>query len=204
MLRLHLFSALLLCCGLLPTVQAAVPRTPAAQRAKAKDKAAPQKAEKSQKAEKPAKSPGLKKALAKLKYISPKKVNPKAKFIIYLESGSKCANCNREMPHVVQEYKEMQELGTVDILLICHDDNEADALAFMKRYGAEFPAVLRKNVSPELLPGFVPAHGIPDWRIMPADAAESRRGGGPVLEEWKRKTVEKPAAPRLPQPPAKA
>lgn len=143
----------------------------------------------------------MKKALAKLKYLTPKRINPKARFIIYLESGSKCANCNREMPKVVQEYKEMSEDGRVDILLICHDSNAADALGFMKKYGAEFPVVLRGDVSPETLPGYTPCHGIPDWHIVNADGTLANPGKGPVMEDWRLKTIDKPAR-KLPPSPA--
>lgn len=144
-------------------------------------------------------SPTLKKAVGKLKYVSAKKLNTKAEYYIYLQSGSDCANCNREMPGVVKAYKEMKESGgRVDILLICYDSTSETAQAFMKKYGATFPAVLRKDVSPEVLPGFEAARGIPYWQIVRTDTAEATKGRGPALEDWRRKTIEKPA--RL-QPP---
>ena len=155
---------------------------------------------KKKKADKKPFSPELKKALGKLKYLTPKRLNPKAEYYIYLQSGSKCANCNREMPGVVKEYKDMKDSGAaVDILLICYDDKAEDALAFMKKYGAEFPVVLRKDVSPEVLPGFESARGIPYWHILRTDTAEATKGRGPALEDWRKKTIEKPAQP--PRPP---
>lgn len=154
------------------------------------------------KAGKKAFSPELKKALGKLPYISPKRLNTKAEFFIYLQSGSQCRNCNYEMPGVVKEYKDMKESGAaVDILLICHDDKPETALEFMKKYGADFPVVLRKDVSPETLPGFESARGIPYWQIVRTDTAEATKGRGPALENWRLKTVDKPAVPARPRPP---
>ena len=154
------------------------------------------------KAGKKAFSPELKKALGKLPYISPKRLNTKAEFFIYLQSGSQCRTCNYEMPGVVKEYKDMKESGSaVDILLICHDDKPETARKFRKKYGADFPVVLRKDVSPETLPGFESARGIPYWQIVRTDTAEATKGRGPALENWRLKTVDKPAVPARPRPP---
>lgn len=207
---LPLLFMLLFCVALPQTLAAPASAGKPAKTAKtakegktAKDKKT-RKGDKAEKKEKAAKEDkagksgesAMKKALAKLPYLTPRRINPKARFIIYLESGSKCANCNREMPHVVQEYKEMEADGQVDILLICHDGAAADALGFMKKYGAEFPVVLRKDVSPETLPGYTPCHGIPDWHIVHADGTLANPGKGPVLEDWKLKTIDKPTLSR--------
>lgn len=143
-------------------------------------------------------SPELKKAVSKLNFLTSKRPNPRARFLIYIESGSRCANCNREMPGIVKEYEAIQENGEVDLLLICHDAEAADALAFMKKYGADFPVVLRKDVSPETLPGFEPCHGIPAWRVVATDGSSAVAAKGPVLEDWRKKTVEKKTLPRPP------
>lgn len=180
MKRLTFIAALLFCV--------AVPQIAAAPAAPKADK----KAKVSAKGKKDKGAAAMKKALTKLNYLTPKRLNPKARFIIYLESGSRCTNCNREMPKVVQEYKEMSADGRVDILLICHDSNAADALAFMKKHGAAFPAVLRKDVSPENLPGYTPCHGVPDWHIVNAEGCLVNPGKGPVLEDWRLKTIDKP------------
>lgn len=209
MMKRLLIPFMLLFCVALPQVQAAPAKgAPKAAKVKGEKKAkgAKKNAKGEKKADKEAKEAkggeaAMKKALAKLKYLTPKRINPKARFIIYLESGSKCANCNREMPKVVQEYKEMSEDGRVDILLICHDNNAADALGFMKKYGAEFPVVLRGDVSPENLPGYTPCHGIPDWHIVNADGTLANPGKGPVMEDWRLKTIDKPQR-KLPPPPA--
>lgn len=144
-------------------------------------------------------SPELKKAVSKLNFLTSKRPNPRARFLIYIESGSRCANCNREMPGIVKEYEAIQENGEVDLLLICHDSAAADALAFMKKYGADFPVVLRKDVSPETLPGFEPCHGIPAWRVVATDGSSAVAAKGPVLEDWRKKTVEKKTLPKPPQ-----
>lgn len=190
MRRMRLFLPLLLLIGI-----AALSPQPAAADA-------PEPAPKQKSAAKKTFSPALKKALGKLKYASPKRPNTKAQYIIYLQSGSRCANCNREMPGVVKAYQDMKESGgAVDILLICHDDKAETAQSFMKKYGATFPVVLRKDVSPELLPGFESAHGIPYWQIVRTDTAEAVKGRGPALENWRQKTIEKPTRPAVPPRP---
>lgn len=200
---LSLLFTLLFCIAVPHILAAPAHGTPKAdKKAKAAKKVKKDKADKPKtaKEEKSAEA-AVKKAFSKLNYLTPKRLNPKARYIIYLESGSKCANCNREMPKVVQEYKEMSEDGRVDILLICHDGAAADALGFMKKYGAEFPVVLRKDVSPETLPGFTPCHGIPDWHIVNADGTLANPGKGPVLEDWRLKTIDKPDRSKLTPPP---
>lgn len=150
-------------------------------------------------------SPALKKAVSKLRYASSKRLSTKAQYYIYLQSGSQCANCNREMPEVVKAYQEMKACGrAVDLLLICHDNNPETALNFMKKYGADFPVVLRKDVNPDVLPGFESAHGIPYWQIVRTDTAEATKGRGPALEDWRRKTIDKPTLPHAPSDRKKA
>lgn len=178
MFKLFFFLPALLCLSLSPAVAADAPVRKQTSAAKGRF------------------SPELKKAVGKLNYVSRKKLSTKAAYYLYLQSGSRCANCNREMPGVVQAYKEMQESGAaVDLLLICHDDKPETARAFMKKYGADFPVVLRKDVDPQRLPGFESAHGIPYWQIVRTDTAEATKGRGPALEDWRRKTIDKPALP---------
>lgn len=41
--------------------------------------------------------------------------------------------------------------------------------------------------------------GIPYWQIVRTDTAEATKGRGPALENWRLKTVDKPAVPARPR-----
>ena len=82
------------------------------------------------------------KAVKSMKFLTSKKANPNAKFYIYLQTAGWCGPCNQEMPSVVKEYAEMEASGQVELILLSADKNEADAVAFLKKYNADFPIVM--------------------------------------------------------------
>lgn len=113
--------------------------------------------------------------------------NLNAKYFIFLKSASWCGPCNMEMPGVAREYEQMKLTGKVELILLSQDKTEADAKAFLKKYNATFPGLM-KGASIPTLP---PAKGIPNATIMKADGSVIQSGHGSIIRQWKELTVGK-------------
>ena len=103
-------------------------------------------------------------AVKDIPFITDKKPNPKAKFYVYLMSASWCAACNVEMPHVVEEYREMAK-KRVEIIYVNGDHTPEAAIAFMKKYKADFPCILTSSPETAKLPGYTLNRRFP-WAIV--------------------------------------
>lgn len=146
-----------------------------------KKKQAKKKAEK--KAEKK-KSSEVGKALGKLKTFNGKP-SKKALVYVYLQSASWCGPCNQEMPEVVNAYKEMEDDGRAELVLIGHDKTDDAAKKFLKQYKAKFPGVLATAKNVDKLPGFAPAGGIPEATMVDAEGNVLAKGyPSAVLSQW--------------------
>ena len=153
---------------------------------------------KAEKAEKPAKEdkaekPGkgdaspMAKALKKVNYVTSKKPDSKATHYIYLISASWCGPCNAEMPHVVEQYKEMSKCG-VELILVSADHDKSQAVGFMKKYGADFPGTMGDTERHKLL-GWENRGSIPYAIIVDADGNKLTCGNAaPVIGGWKQTT----------------
>lgn len=156
------------------------------------------KAGKAEKAEKPAKEekaekPGkgdaspMAKALKKVNFVTSKKADPKATHYIYLISASWCGPCNAEMPHVVEQYKEMSKCG-VELILVSADHDKSQAVGFMKKYGADFPGTMGDTERHKLL-GWENRGSIPYAIIVDADGNKLTCGNAAsVIGGWKQTT----------------
>ncbi len=122
-------------------------------------------------------------ALRSLPLLTDASPNLSARYYIYLCSASWCGPCNREMPQVVRAYEEMKQSGQVELILLDADAKEADALTYMEKYGATFPATMSSNGS--RLPGFVRSRGIPYAIIVDADGNPVKSGHGSIISNWK-------------------
>lgn len=109
-------------------------------------------------------------AVKDIPFITDKKPNPKAKFYVYLMSASWCAACNVEMPHVVEEYREMAK-KRVEIIYVNGDHTPEAAIAFMKKYKADFPCILTSSPDAAKLPGYSLHSNFP-WAIVVNDKGE--------------------------------
>lgn len=109
-------------------------------------------------------------AVKDIPFITDKKPNPKAKFYVYLMSASWCAACNVEMPHVVEQYKEMSK-KKVEIIYVNGDNTPDAAIAFMKKYKADFPCILTSSPDAAKLPGYTLHRNFP-WAIVVNDKGE--------------------------------
>lgn len=127
-------------------------------------------------------------AVKDIPFLTEKKPNPKAKFYVYLMSASWCAACNVEMPHVVGEYKEMAR-KRVEIIYVNGDNTAEAAVAFMKKYKADFPCILISSPETAKLPGFTPNRHFP-WAIVVNDKGEVLESAraDKVFNDWHRIT----------------
>ena len=147
------------------------------------------KEDKAEKAEKPGKGDAspMAKALKKVNFVTSKKADPKATHYIYLISASWCGPCNAEMPHVVEQYKEMSKCG-VELILVSADKASSQATGFMKKYGANFPCAMGDTERHKLL-GWENRSGIPYAIIVDADGNRLTIGNAAsVIGGWRQTT----------------
>lgn len=192
---LHLSLLLALCTYAVPTVSAAVTDKSAktAKTAKADKKA---KGDKKGKKAKEEEAPVIGAVGQYLQGLDDTVlwVNEKpaadADFYIYLTTASWCGPCNAEMPHVVEHYKKMRELGNVELIVVSGDREPNAAKGFMEKYGATF-AVYDRKMAREL-PGYTPSNGIPDAIIVDKDGKAIKQGHGAIINQWESLTVNNP------------
>ena len=127
-------------------------------------------------------------AVKDIPFITDKKPNPKAKFYVYLMSASWCAACNVEMPHVVEEYREMAK-KRVEIIYVNGDHTPEAAIEFMKKYKADFPCILTSSPDAARLPGYSLHSNFP-WAIVVNDKGEvlSSARADKVFNNWHKTT----------------
>ncbi len=122
-------------------------------------------------------------ALVNLPLLNAAKPNTSVRYYIYLCSAGWCGPCNREMPHVVEAYKEMKESGLVELILVDFDRTREDAIAFINKYGVTFPALMAEDAA--TLPGYVSPRGIPTAIIVNAEGQVMMTGHGSQVLRWK-------------------
>lgn len=113
-----------------------------------------------------------------------------ADFYIYLTTASWCGPCNAEMPHVVEHYKKMRELGNVELIVVSGDREAGAAKGFLEKYGAEFAAYDR-NVG-RRLPGYTSPNGIPAAIVVDKEGNVIKEGHGAIVNDWESLTVNNP------------
>lgn len=133
-------------------------------------------------------------------YWTEKRPDLHAKYYVYLQSAGWCGPCNQEMPHVVEQYKLMREQGVEIIFLSC-DHNQAGAVEFMQKYGADLPCISFKSDQAKTLPGFDRQRSIPRATIVAQDGTVVAPANyGPyIMKNWQ-KLIQVPAAEQQGQP----
>ncbi len=123
--------------------------------------------------------------IKKLDYLKTR-ANVKADYYVLLNSASWCGPCHREMPHVVEAYKEMKRTRKVELILLSGDKTEEAALAFLKQYKGKFPVVLGVPT----IPGHVKSGGVPNATIIDKDGNTLANGHGSIVMDWKKYTID--------------
>lgn len=193
----HTFFALsalaAFCCASLPAAYAdSAPKTAKAEKSKKKDKK-DKKDKKSAKAPKAAGAVGAyMEALTEENLWVGEKPAIDADFYIYLTSASWCGPCNAEMPHVVEQYAKMRELGTVELVMLSGDQSPEAAKGFAERYGATFSVLNPRSLNGQLPPGYTQPQGIPNAIIVDNEGNVIRNGHGNLVMQWENLTVNNP------------
>lgn len=125
-------------------------------------------------------------AIKDITFLTDKKPNPKAKFFVYLQSSRNCGPCNKEMPDVVKQYKEMPK-NKVELIFVCRDSAEQDAIEFMKKYGADFPCLMIGSPDVQKLPGFTQSASYPWASIVDSSGKELKNTHAKmIMMQWKK------------------
>lgn len=124
--------------------------------------------------------------LETLQYISDARPAADAKFYVYLCSASWCPPCRAIMPKIVAEYDAVRAAGG-EIILLCFDRTPQAGEAYVKKYGAKFPAVMVdfRGVGQIGLPGFTPPRGIPHVTFVTPDGRVMHAGFGGTMLSWR-------------------
>ncbi len=129
-------------------------------------------------------------AIKEITFLTDKKPNPKAKFFVYLQSSRNCGPCNQEMPGVVKAYKEMTK-NKVELIFVCRDNKEEDAIEFMKKYNADFPCLMIDSPEVQKLPGFTQSATFPWASIVDSSGKELKNTHAKmIMMQWKKITEE--------------
>lgn len=192
----HTFFALSVlaafCCATLPAAYAdSTPKSAKTEKGKKKDK----KDKKAKKGKTPQVAGAVGEYMDKLTeeniWVGEKPATD-ADFYIYLSSASWCGPCNAEMPHVVEQYAKMRELGTVELVLISADRTQDAAKGFAERYNATFPVLNPSSLKGQLPPGYTAPQGIPNAIIVDKEGTVIRNGHGNIVQQWEPLTVDNP------------
>lgn len=108
--------------------------------------------------------------LDKLEYVTDARPNLKAKTYKYIQSATWCRFCNLKMPEHVERYKNEYKKQGIEIILVSADDTVEKAKAFMEKYNAPFPCVMRNAEGVADLPQFKNSGGhLPSEYTVAAD-----------------------------------
>ncbi len=115
------------------------------------------------------------------------KVNPDAKFYIYLQTASWCPPCRKEMPHFVKMYPEMKEMG-VEVILLSADKTPELGVKFVTDNKGDFPVVMNDEESAQKLPHYTRGGFIPRATFVDASGNLLKADSAGIIYQWKKIT----------------
>ena len=122
--------------------------------------------------------------------------NLKADYYIFLYSASWCGYCQQCMPVAMEQYRKIKGSRKVELIIICGDNSEAEAKAYLKNYKAKTPCLLFSELEAtkfQGLPGAgvfgFPAISVSDkeGNVISNEIGASRVKA--VLEDWRKLTL---------------
>lgn len=137
-------------------------------------------------------------ALEKFKVFNGKP-NAKADYYIYFYTSSTCVHCVNCMGVAVEQYKEMKKSRKVEMIIVCADNTEDAANAYLKKSKMSAPCIMFSELQATKFRG-LPGCGMPlppSISVVSASEGKSVKtatGGGQVqeaLKAWKSYTIEK-------------
>lgn len=137
-------------------------------------------------------------ALEKFKVFNGKP-NAKADYYIYFYTSSTCVHCVNCMGVAVEQYKDMKKSRKVELIVICADNTEDAANAYLKKSKMAAPCIMFSELQATKFLG-LPGCGMPlppSISVVSASdgkLVKSATGGGQVqeaLKTWKSYTIEK-------------
>ena len=119
-------------------------------------------------------------------YITATKPVSNAQFYVYLSSASWCPPCRAIMPKIVEQYPAIKEAGG-EIVLLCCDRTPEAGRGYLKKYKAQFPAVMAdiRSMASMGLPGLQVPRGIPSISIVSPSGELIHAGHAATLLNWK-------------------
>ena len=137
-------------------------------------------------------------AVKKVKKVKGR-LNDKADYYIFLFSASWCGPCCKEMPNIVETYKDIKKSGKVDVVLFCQDRSMPDAKTFVKNFDIKFLTVFGGDDKCAKVPGHAPSGSIP-YSIVVDRYGRKITAGHPasIIPSWESHTIGKGE----PEPPA--
>lgn len=124
--------------------------------------------------------------LQSMDFITETKPAADAKFYVYLSSASWCPPCRAIMPKIVEQYPAIKEAGG-EIILLCCDRTPEAGRGYLKKYNAQFPAVMAdiRSMAGMGLPGLQIPRGIPSISIVSPSGELIHGGHAATLLNWR-------------------
>ncbi len=143
------------------------------------------KASKESKEKKPKKVRSVKDALEQMDVFNGEP-NANAQYFIFLRSASWCGPCQKEMPEIVEIYKDIKASKKVELILWAADNSPEAAQKFLDQHKATFPATMDASILTEMQG----SSGIPHAYVVDKKGKLLYRGHGTLVKNWRYSTID--------------
>lgn len=127
--------------------------------------------------------------LKRCNYFTPNTPKLDAEYYIFLQTASWCTWCRKEMPDVVKIYRDMQQDGRVELLLLSGGEPFDVTYKWMRGSGAKF-AGTGQNKQFLTIPGFEYRKSYPSAYVVRADGTHIVSGHSKdIIHHWQKYTV---------------
>lgn len=127
------------------------------------------------------------KALKKMK-LQNGKASGTAKYYFFYHTNSALTISEENLDTLVEKSKEMKK-AKIAIIVISHDNDDTNALKFLKEHKANFPMIPAKDKDLEDVPGYIANGSAPHVTIVDNCGKQMADGDGELVENWKDYTI---------------